>query len=197
MATKPKHNKPHKRSAQSKSTLRKKQSVLNFPHIPRDYSRIAIIAIFIVMIAFSYIYSNKIDAKNAQFAAIKQEILKGPKNAVSHERMGEYFEHNNDFLNAKYEYNLAQLFGSKGATAGYTRIVQKESAPKKLEQAVGEWERFVAKHPEYRDGWFVIALFWWQLGNRDKASQAISEALALDPQFIPARELLAIIEAKE
>lgn len=50
-------------------------------------------------------------------------------------------------------------------------------------EEIAEWERVIIAYPDYRDGYFKLALLYYQIGNRQKARGNISEALRIDPQF--------------
>lgn len=56
------------------------------------------------------------------------------------------------------------------------------------------WEDISQKFPGYRDAYFQIAEINYQLGDREKAKEYAVKALAVDPNFLPARSLLKLIE---
>ncbi len=58
-----------------------------------------------------------------------------------------------------------------------------------LQSQVIQWQLVVAKHADYRDGYFKLAVLEYQLGNMSKAQQYDAQALQLDPNFQRGKEL--------
>jgi len=44
-----------------------------------------------------------------------------------------------------------------------------------------DWEQILAERPDYRDGWIQLAAVYYQLGDRQKAKEALKKAKSLDP----------------
>lgn len=51
------------------------------------------------------------------------------------------------------------------------------------------WQSEVKKKPDYRDGFFTLALLSYQLKDFDKANENLGKALSLDPNFEKGKEL--------
>lgn len=49
------------------------------------------------------------------------------------------------------------------------------------QETVYQWEQILTERPDYRDGWIQLAALYYQLGNKEKAKEAISQAKNLDP----------------
>lgn len=51
------------------------------------------------------------------------------------------------------------------------------------------WEAVTKERPQYRDGYFMLALLEYRMGRKKEASQNVSKALKIDPNFKEGREL--------
>lgn len=58
-----------------------------------------------------------------------------------------------------------------------------------LEEEIGKWEKIVSEHPDYRDGYFKLALLYYQSGKRAKAEENLIVVKNIDPQFTKAKIL--------
>lgn len=191
MAKKPSSN----RSRQSKKLHTSRQTFSGkakevkskFPHISRIISRISVASFFIALTTFLFVSIEKEHDKI--YLSLKQQVLQKPSSADSHQQLGEYFEGLNDFHRAKQEYSLAQLFGSDNVAAIFQRMREKQQEPLVIHEAIGEWQQFLKDHPEYRDGWMVVALLAWQVGDTEKLTVALNQTLSLDPMYAPAKQL--------
>lgn len=48
-------------------------------------------------------------------------------------------------------------------------------------EEIAAWERVMNVFPDYRDGYFKLALLYYQLGNRQKAKENLEDTLHIDP----------------
>lgn len=69
--------------------------------------------------------------------------------------------------------------------------VQKERARLVIKEQY--WQHVVATHPEYRDGYFQLAVTAYQLGEKSIALANLQKTLTIDPNFSPAKELERMI----
>jgi cytochrome c-type biogenesis protein CcmH/NrfG len=58
------------------------------------------------------------------------------------------------------------------------------------------WQGVVKSHPDYRDGYMMLAALSYKLREKQQAQKAISKALELDPNNIDARALAEKIAEK-
>ena len=58
---------------------------------------------------------------------------------------------------------------------------------------LAQWERVIAQHPDYRDGYVQAGVLAYQLQDNHKALSYIEKALVLDPTYLPARKMLGIL----
>ncbi|MCL5090460.1 MAG: tetratricopeptide repeat protein [Patescibacteria group bacterium] len=50
-----------------------------------------------------------------------------------------------------------------------------------LQKEAYTWEKILREKPDYRDGWLQLAALYYELGNKNLAKQALSQAKTLDP----------------
>ena len=55
------------------------------------------------------------------------------------------------------------------------------------------WERVVKEKPNYRDGYFSLALIYFQLKDFNKSSENLEKAMSIDPNFKEGKELGGIL----
>lgn len=79
-----------------------------------------------------------------------------------------------------------------------TRILEDKIAAKlAVEQEQKKWEAVVTKYPGYRDGYFKLAEYEYQLGNNKKALSDVQQALFIDPNFKTGRKFEAFLMGKQ
>src|SRR5206468_2062868 len=73
--------------------------------------------------------------------------------------------------------------------------MQKEAAVEhqKLVSELVFWQNVTAKHADYRDAYFMLAILEYRLGNKQKALDYIEKSLAIDPNFTQGREFEKIL----
>jgi len=59
------------------------------------------------------------------------------------------------------------------------------------------WEAVTKERPEYRDGYFMLALLEYRMGRKKEASQNVSKALKIDPNFVQGVEFKKILDKPE
>lgn len=57
------------------------------------------------------------------------------------------------------------------------------------------WEKEVNKRPDYRDGYFTLALLNYQLRRFNEANKNLKISLDLDPNFKEGKELKSLLES--
>lgn len=55
------------------------------------------------------------------------------------------------------------------------------------------WQGVVADRPEYRDGYFMLAVLAYRLGKKQEARVNVEKVLEIDPNFKEGRELEKIL----
>lgn len=93
---------------------------------------------------------------------------------------------------------LFVFIGLAGAQA-YRHYQEKEkvlSERKEVLAKISYWQNVVIEKKGYRDGYFQLAILWYQLGQNDKSQIYLSEALKLDPNFEEGRKLEKVLSSK-
>lgn len=162
----------------------------NIPHISRNYYRIGIAAILLILIGFSEFYAQKYDKKDDTLPQLMRGIIANTDRAGEYRKVGHYFEGKLDFTNAKYFYTLAKEHGGGEADKDLVRIAAKERLPWDMRTALTSWQQFTTDHPNYIDGWLQVAAYQWQLGQKNDAKHALEQVLLADPENQSAKQFL-------
>lgn len=92
---------------------------------------------------------------------------------------------------------LFAFIGLAGAQT-YRHYQEKEkvlSERKEVLAKISYWQNVVTEKKGYRDGYFQLAVLWYQLGQNVKAQIYLSEALKLDPNFEEGRKLEKVLSS--
>lgn len=84
--------------------------------------------------------------------------------------------------------NMAQILYDN-----YREARLKQAQERLIETEIQKWKRVVAVRPDYRDGYFELAILTYRLGRLDKTRLYLEKVLALDPNYEPARKLEKIV----
>lgn len=93
---------------------------------------------------------------------------------------------------------LFAFIGFAGVQA-YRHYQEKEkvlSERKEVLAKISYWQNVVIEKKGYRDGYFQLAVLWYQLGQNAKAQTYLSQALKLDPNFEEGRKLEKVLSSK-
>jgi tetratricopeptide (TPR) repeat protein len=71
----------------------------------------------------------------------------------------------------------------------WLQVEKAHAARTMIEQKREYWKEVVAKHKNYPDAHFKLAVYSFQLGDRKIAQEELSAALQLDPGFTQAQNL--------
>lgn len=55
------------------------------------------------------------------------------------------------------------------------------------------WEQVVRVHPDYRDGYFMLAVLHQRMGHSERSKLYLKKAMELDPSFSEGKELEKIL----
>ena len=72
-----------------------------------------------------------------------------------------------------------------------------ENKKKVVISQIDYWEKVTEKQKGYRDGYFMLAVLWYQLGDFNKSEEYLNNALDIDPNFSPARDLQKVLDRRE
>lgn len=139
-----------------------------------------------------------------KFQVARERVLKNPKDFEAHLILAEEFLKNNQIEEAEKELiaanSIQQTADSNQQVLGLTSkfeelyLKYQEENPQELQKLISNWEKITSETPTYRDGYLYLSLYYFKLGNRQKAQENLQKALELDPNFEPAKELEEIIK---
>jgi len=139
------------------------------------------------------------------FDQARQQILVNPLNYSAHLNLAEELLKNHELNKAEKELEFLKqkeekLYSSKNSLVlGSTSRLDdlwtnwQEQNPSEIQKLIDKWEKIVAETPNYRDGYLYLSLYYFKLGNRQKAQENLEKALDLDPNYPPAWELKNLI----
>ena len=81
-----------------------------------------------------------------------------------------------------------------GASTGRS-IQQSTQSNEALEKNFSEWQKTIQQHPDYRDGYYMLAILAYQLNRIEEAESYLSVVKKLDPNYdgiSPLEALLSI-----
>jgi tetratricopeptide (TPR) repeat protein len=64
----------------------------------------------------------------------------------------------------------------------------------KIQQQISFWQENIRKYPDYRDGYFQLALLEYQLGDIQSAQSYLNKVESLDPNFQEAYQLEKLLQ---
>lgn len=141
-----------------------------------------------------------------RFELAKERILQNPNDFEAHLILAEEFLKNNqmglaetELLAAKNIQHSAYNIENKRVLGLSSRLEElwlryQEENPEELQKLIEKWERIVAETPTYRDGYLQLALYYFKLGDKEKAQENLQKALELDPNYEPTKELEKLIK---
>lgn len=68
-----------------------------------------------------------------------------------------------------------------------------EQRHKELEYKINYWNNVVAEHQDYRDAYFQIAWYEYQMGNSKKAKESLEKVFEIDPNYEVGRKLESLL----
>jgi tetratricopeptide (TPR) repeat protein len=127
--------------------------------------------------------------------------LKEPFSSTTHMEIASKLWETGLHAQAKQEIALAQeLMSSKdmsvlGMSTSPASLLQEwESQPHKREEEYRYWKTILEQKPDYRDAYIQAAVFAYELGNIEIASDLLHKAYTLDPTFHSTTLLLSRLE---
>jgi len=157
------------------------------------------VALVVFLLAASFFYANN------EIQILKIRLLNNPYDFKSHLALAEKLLDNNQFEEAEQALLLAQGLqitnSANQKVLGETTNSQLQELwqkkhyadPKDIKKLINLWEKIVAEKPNYRDGYLQLAILNYKIYENEKAEEYLNKALAIDPNFEPARELKVLI----
>lgn len=128
-----------------------------------------------------------------QFQTNKEKVLRNPNDIETRLNLAEEFIKNNQLNEAEKE--LLTVSNKQQSVGKFEELWQKwqEENPTELKKLIEKREKFVSENPTYRDGYLKLTLYYFKLGNPDKAKENLQKAIALDPNFETSREIKKVL----
>jgi len=157
------------------------------------------VALVIFLLVGSFFYPQD------EIQILKIRLLNNPYDFKSHLALAEKLLDNNQFEQAEQSLLLAQNLQISSSTnqkvLGETTSSQLQELwqkkryadPKDIQRLIDAWEKIVQEKPNYRDGYLQLAILNYKIYENEKAEEYLNKALAIDPNFEPAKELKKII----
>ena len=157
------------------------------------------IALFIFLLIGSFLYPQN------EIQILKIRLLNNPYDLKNHLALAEKLLANNQFEQAEQALLLTQNLQISNSTnqkvLGETTSSQLQELwqkkhyadPKDIQRLIDAWEKIVEEKPNYRDGYLQLAILNYKIYKIEEAKGYLNKALAIDPNFEPARELKKII----
>jgi tetratricopeptide (TPR) repeat protein len=138
-----------------------------------------------------------------QFQVAKDRVLKNPNDFEAHLILAEQFLNHNQLEETERElvtaYKIQASAENNQKVLGLTSWLNdlwtrwQEQNPKELEKLITKWRKIVAENLEYRDGYLRLSIYYFKLGDDQKAKENLQKAVALDPNFEVSKTLEKII----
>ena len=171
------------------------------------------IALFIFLLIGSFLYPQN------EIQILKIRLLNNPYDLKNHLALAEKLLANNRFEQAEQALLLTQKISNfqflprsgiplRGTVSNSEKNVLGEQSnselqelwqkkhyadPKDIQRLIDAWEKIVEEKPNYRDGYLQLAILNYKIYKIEEAKEYLNKALAIDPNFEPARELKKII----
>ncbi len=129
-----------------------------------DYGKKILAGIFLAYLVFLLLPQTLTEFEKAKFSR-------------DHQKIAEKFYKNFNFIQAEKEFLLA-----KNSTSA-ALINQKILEPSVIKQKIDTIETIVEKYPDYRDAYLLLAKYYYQIYQPEKAQENLNKALELDPTY--------------
>ena len=133
--------------------------------------------IFLIVLGF-FIFKPKSTGQK-----LKEGLIKNPNDQALYLKLIPQLINQGEIETAEQALLIAQ---SKFTLNGELEKLWQEKTfndPQELRKFVSAWENFVKQKPDYRDGYLKLAFFYHQLKDKQKASENLKKAKALDPNY--------------
>jgi len=167
-----------------------------FPHIPRNYSRIILLLVFLFLASFLIEKSKTYTSISEEnIPAIYEKLKDRPNSDILHYKLGKALQKNGNYDEAIQEFLISKEFGMQPSMVSDSLIQIQNSkiTYMKVASDLERWKKIVEEKPDYRDGWYQIAVLEWRLSNTESAKSSLIKSLDLDPNYKPAKEFYSFL----
>lgn len=168
-----------------------------FPYISRVFParafRVGFLALTLAVISCFFVIN--VLSPSSPLSELKNQVLADYKNPYVHLRLSKEFLMNNDLTAARQELLIGLMVSpNNNDLKEQLRLVDALiNKPTDVANEIQKWEKVVLEKPNFRDGYFRLAVSYYQLFNKEAAKTNILKALELDPNFLPAQQLLRLL----
>ncbi len=89
---------------------------------------------------------------------------------------------------------IATIIVSFDLYSNYKTQKQLTAEKVKVVKELAYWQKEVGDKPNYRDGYFSLALIYYQLKDFENSSENLDRAMNIDPNFEKGKELRVLLE---
>ncbi len=141
----------------------------------------------LIMALFTYLnYQNQFFPTNKEYVLLKLATLKNTSDPLPYFQLGLYLKQNGLTSQAEENFQIAHLLAKQKSVLGeqtqnvltYQNLCQKQQ---KLNTEITYWQKVLEEKPNFRDGYLQLGFLLYQLGEREKAKEAFTQALKIDP----------------
>lgn len=159
-----------------------------FPHINRKIN--AGFKIFAILIILSFLLFNFLTLKTP-LDNLKSLLLEKVADSKVHLIFADLFLKNNQLDQAKKELLFTLQFSpnEQSILRKLDEVEKIERQPEEIRKEIQKWEKIILEKPNYRDGYFKLAVLNYQIYQDIEAKKYLSKVLELDPNFEPAKKL--------
>ncbi len=107
------------------------------------------------------------------------------------------------YIKAEKYLLIASFFGVFFFCLMLSATIQLSASLKKQKQVMAQkekvahdlafWQQVTKERPDYRDGYFMLAVLEYRVGKKQQATQHVAKALEIDPNFKEGRELKELL----
>lgn len=165
-------------------------------------ARFSKMMVFLLLFGFLVVNMASYFLPKNKFRIAQEQILDNPLNLEAHLILAEEFLKNNQIEEAQNELLVAQEITNNEkagpqspSVLGASNIIETiknrlaENSRKETEKQIIRWRQIVADNLEYRDGYLRLAIYYFKVGDDQKAKENLQTALKIDPNFEPAKIL--------
>lgn len=182
---------------EDKISSARKQAKSRAARAAQRYGGPAGVALIILLISLSLFLPKN------EFQRVKERLAQSSSDFEAHLALAEEYLKNNQFEAAEKELLLAQesqspkILGLVTINLEKVRERKRQSNPTDIRKLITLWEKITQEKPDYRDGYFQIAVLYYKLGENEKVREYVEKTLLLDPNFEPAGKLIQELESRE
>lgn len=168
-----------------------------FPQISRLFTAQILKLVFFT---FAFAFVSGFLLVNILFSISTHQISKNYvvanfSDPYGHFLLAQEFLKNNDLIKARQELLVGLMVSPENSDLlEQLKLVETLiHKPRDIASEISKWRKIVLDKPDYRDGYFRLAVSYYQIFDEEMAKRNILKTLELDPNFEPAKLLLTLL----